>query len=136
MSQLKPDFEPLANSAFFFRPNTAIQADVETPENPATLQELQETLRKFSLNFTGDDLKKFKQAALTAKTCAHNRSSIHYWQLIKDFFMQSLKKTYPDKDLSVVNEAFNSINLSEIAKDHVDNLTFIVYLLGITSGLL
>ena len=60
MSRLKPDFEPLVNNAIhYFRPNTAIQAEEPVTEEPASLIELKEVIRKFSLNFKPEDLKKF-----------------------------------------------------------------------------
>jgi len=136
MSRLKPDFEPLENSAFFFRPNTAIQAEINTPETPASLTELKEIIRKFSLSLTPDDQKKLKHATLTAKTCAFNRDSAHYWQLIKEIFIQSLKETHPEQDRTAIIEVLNSVNLSLFSKEHVDNVSFLVYLLGIINGLL
>lgn len=136
MSRLKPDFEPLENSAFFFRPNTAIQAETVTPETPATLAEFKEMFRRFSLSLTEEDQKKFKQATLTAKTCAFNRDSNHYWQLFSDFFLQSLKETHTERDITSIREVFKSVDLSQLTKDRVDNVTFIVYLMGIINGLL
>lgn len=136
MSRLKPDFEPLENSAFFFRPNTAIQAEVDTPETPASLPDLKEIIRKFSLSLTTDDQKKFKHATLTAKTCASNRDSNHYWQILKDFFLQSLKETHTEQDITSIKEILNSVDLSHLSKDRVDNVAFLVYLIGILNGLL
>ena len=136
MSRFKPDFEALENSAFFFRPNSAIQAETVTPETPATLEEFKEIFRKFSLSLSEDDQKKFKQAALTAKTCAFNRDSNHYWQLFNDFFLQSLKETHPEQNISDIHETFKSVDLSHLTKDRVDNVSFLIYLMGIVNGLL
>ena len=139
MSRLKPDFEPLVNNAIhYFRPNTAIQAEEPVTEEPASLIELKEVIRKFSLNFKPEDLKKYKLANLTAKTCINNRDIVHHWEIVKTFFIQSLMNVTDGRDIDVTDtiETLKSVDLAQFTKEPVDNTVFLVYLLGILEGLL
>lgn len=139
MSRLIPDFNPIQNSSIhYFRPNSAIQAEAPVAEEPASLEQLKETIRKFSLNFKPEDIKKYKLANITAKTCKNNRDIVHHWELVRDFFIQAMTNVSGGRDIDIVGtiEQLKSVNVSQFNKESVDNTVFLVYLLGILEGLL
>jgi len=135
MSRLVPDFKPLENY-YHIRPNTAIQAEVVSTEPPASLNELKEIIRKFSIGLRPEDIKKFQQASMTSKLCIDNRATTHYWDIICMFLVQSIRETYDDVNIDELECSLKKININEYTKDRVDNTSFIVYLLGILNGLL
>ena len=139
MSRLVPDFNPIQNSSIhYFRPNSAIQAEAPVAEEPASLEQLKETIRKFSLNFKPEDVKKYKLANITAKTCKNNRDIIHHWELVRDFFIQAMTNASGGRDIDISGtvEQLKSVSMSQFSKEPVDNTVFLVYLLGILEGLL
>ena len=139
MSRLVPDFNPIQNSSIHcFRPNSAIQAEAPVAEAPASLEQLKETIRKFSLNFKPEDVKKYKLANITAKTCRNNRDIVHHWELVRDFFIQAMNNVSGGRDIDISGtiEQLKSVSMSQFSKEPVDNTVFLVYLLGILEGLL
>lgn len=139
MSRLVPDFTPVQSNALYrIRPNAAIQAEIPIAEEPASLVELKEVIKKFTLNFKPEDVKRFKLATITAKTCANNRDITHHWELVKTFFIQALQNNVGGRDIDISRtiETLNSVDLAQFSKEQVDSNVFLVYLLGILEGIL
>jgi Zn-dependent M16 (insulinase) family peptidase len=136
MSRLIPDFEPLEINTYFHRPNTAFQAEPPIQEPPLPLTEFKEYIRQFSLNFTEEDRRKFKHASLTTKTTNNPRDTEHIWNTIRDFMVQSIKDTYPKSDNSVSLLALESAKITQFTQNNIDNVSIVLYLLGIVDGLL
>jgi len=139
MSRLIPDFEPPKNVYHTFRPNEAIQAEIPTVEQPITLSEFKEALRKFAINFSREDMKRFDIATLSAKTAHNNRNTEHIWFLFKNCFIQSIKDTYtelPAEYIISITDKLNSVELSQFLKEDIDNMALLIYFLGIVNGLL
>jgi hypothetical protein len=137
MSRFRPDFHAEKNDFYHFRPNTAVKETVVPVEQGSTLTEFKEALRKFSLNLTKEDLKKYHLASLTAKTCQNNKDLTHHWELIKTFFIAAIKEQESGESvIKNIEQQLQNVDLSTFCKKPVDNTSFLVYLLGILNGIL
>lgn len=135
MSKFIPDLKPVMKNDKVFQniPNQAFSAEPIVAEDPISISEFKDAIRKFSLNFDEEDRRRFRASSITTKTSAQSRSSSNYWHNLSLFFLISLKETYPEKDFSELEKQMKKMSLDE---DFLDNNAFLPYLLGIIDAIL
>ena len=64
------------------------------------------------------------------------RNTEHVWDTLREFFVQSIKETYPESDTEGFEAALQSANPAHFSRNNVDNVSIVLYLLGMVDGLL
>lgn len=136
MSRFKIDFVKPESDIFMDRIDTTIKAEVDESLPSIGIVEFLDSISKFSRSLSPEDQSLYEMARIASKTTKNNKNSAHIWVMLSDFFLNSLSKTYPDKDFSDIKSKVNDVDISILEKEDVDNRVFVVYLIGLLEGLL
>ena len=137
MSILKYDFERTEGDMYYFKPNTAFQAE-EIDNGPIIdIGEFREYISQFKKTLSTEDQKTFDQASIITKTSSNSRCLNNIWTSFITGFIQSIKlQNINNEYLEEIERKLLDINLNIREKDSIDNLHMTVYILGMLDGLL
>jgi hypothetical protein len=136
MSRFKIDFESPESDIYQIRVDPTIKAASYQQLPKIEIGEFIDALTKFARSLNEEDYKSYSLARVASKTTRNNKDSFHIWEIFTQFFIQSLIKTYPDKDFSEFKKQLKDIKFPDLGKEDVDNHQFLMYLIGIFEGLL
>lgn len=138
MSRFTIDLVPPTSDLIQFRPDETIKAESYKSLPSIDIGEFLESITKFTRSLNEEDYASYIKAKLAAKTTKCNKDSVHIWNMLITFYVESIKKTYPDdiEIIKLIEKHIKDIDISLLKKESVDNRIFSVYLIGLLEGLL
>lgn len=139
MSRFEIDFIRPQSDIFVSRVDPTIKAEITEPLPSIGIAEFKDALTKFARSLTPEDNALYDMARISAKTTKNNKDCYHIWDTFSKFYLDSIRKTFPDKDKEFflsIEKQIKDIDISILKKEDVDNRVFAVYLIGLLEGLL